>query len=41
MEIKLMEFGRKHEASFREDVMMGRMALEETLSQSVSESLPL
>lgn len=27
MEIELMEFGRKHEAAFREDVMMGRMAL--------------
>lgn len=27
MEIELMEFGRKHEAAFREDVMMGRMTL--------------
>ena len=35
MEIELIESGRKHEANFSADVMMGRMALEETLCPSV------
>lgn len=35
MEIELIEFGRKHKANFSADVMMGRMALEETLCPSV------
>lgn len=42
MEIELMEFGRKHEADFNADVMMGGMALEELFCPSVlSESFPL
>lgn len=35
MEIELIKFGRKHKADFRADVMMGKMALEETLCPSV------
>ena len=35
MEIEFTEFGRKHEADFRADVMMGKKPLEETLCLSV------
>lgn len=35
MEIELIEFGRKHKADLSADVMMGRMASEETLCPSV------
>ena len=42
MEIELIEFGRKHEADFSADVMIGSMALEQLLCPSVlSESFPL
>lgn len=34
MEIEFIKFGRKHEADFSADAMIGRIALEETISPS-------